>query len=387
MMVMIAIFIGSTMNANQVQILSAVKKDKTIDNATVIFQKIGESSVTIKSNAQGIATYDPLFKKMESSDTLMLIKKEGYSTLIAKCPCDGLTYALSPVMKNLDGMRIVLNWGSTPSDLDSHLVFPNNNIYFSSKNGNNANLDVDDTDSFGPETITIQKKIDGQKYVYAVHDYSDRNIKDTYNLGKSQATVRVYIGKTLIRTYRAQNGMIGNTWVVFGIDEDGAFHDIERYLQTDTDGKNVVKDLKPFIESKKFVKAANISINATNKAKQLNHKGERIYHEKKLEQAMYLFQDAINLDSEYGQAYSNLGLTYRRLGRDAESIWASRKAIELAHGKNKKTVQASSYYNIGRIYESQNKYQDALNNYKKALQLKEHSAYHQGIDRMKEKLK
>lgn len=34
-----------------------------------------------------------------------------------------MTYAISPVMTNLDGMRVVLSWGEKPFDLDSHLIF------------------------------------------------------------------------------------------------------------------------------------------------------------------------------------------------------------------------------------------------------------------------
>jgi hypothetical protein len=69
-----------------------------------------------------------------------------------------MTYALSPAMRNLDGMRIVLTWGERPADLDSHITYPGNHIFFRSKKGTDANLDVDDTTSFGPETITLERK-------------------------------------------------------------------------------------------------------------------------------------------------------------------------------------------------------------------------------------
>lgn len=34
-----------------------------------------------------------------------------------------MTYAISPAMTSLDGMRVVLSWGEKPFDLDSHLIF------------------------------------------------------------------------------------------------------------------------------------------------------------------------------------------------------------------------------------------------------------------------
>ncbi len=64
------------------------------------------------------------------SKVLLIIKKAGYSDLVARCPCAGLSYALSPVMKNLDGMRVVLTWGQRPRDLDLHVSYPQNHVYF-----------------------------------------------------------------------------------------------------------------------------------------------------------------------------------------------------------------------------------------------------------------
>ena len=76
---------------------------------------------------------------------------------------------------------------------------------------------------------------------------------------------------------------------------------------------------------------------------------------------MYAFQDAVNLYPSFGQAYSNLGLTYQKLDRTAEALWANRKAIELASGNTKARVQASSYYNIARIYEASGRWRTKPN--------------------------
>ena len=133
----------------------------------------------------------------------LIIKKDGYSNLVVKCPCDGLSYAISPVMdQNLDGMRIVLNWGAQPSDLDSHLVHPSTHVFFSDKQGDLANLDVDDTTSYGPETVTLEKKKTGVKYLYAVHNYTEGDKKGSLTLSNnSQAKVFVYVGSSLVRTF------------------------------------------------------------------------------------------------------------------------------------------------------------------------------------------
>lgn len=106
-----------------------------------------------------------------------------------------MTYALSPVMKNLDGMRIVLTSGRTPRDLDSHLSYPGNHIYFEHKVGRDANLNVDDMDSYGPETITINRKQLGESYVYSAQDYINLHLPNSPALSASEAKVLVYLGQ------------------------------------------------------------------------------------------------------------------------------------------------------------------------------------------------
>lgn len=130
----------STIN---IQILNAIVKDQVVSGANITLQKNGEQSVTAVTNSQGQASFPVKFA--DDQTTLLIVKKPGYSNLVVKCPCAGTTYAISPIMTSLDGMRIVLNWGANPLDLDSHLVFSNNHVYFSQTNGDHANLDVDDT--------------------------------------------------------------------------------------------------------------------------------------------------------------------------------------------------------------------------------------------------
>ncbi len=370
--------------AGEIKVLSAVVKDKAISGAEVIWQRNGESSQTASTNASGVATFPAMLAN--DNETTMIINKPGYSILVVKCPCDDLTYALSPVMQNLDGMRVVLTWGATPRDLDSHIVYPSNHIFFNAKQGKNANLDVDDTDRYGPETITLDKKHDGERYVYAVHDYTNGsdNRKNSTQLSYSQARVEVYVGQTMIRSYRVRPDVTATSWIVFGIDEHGAFHDINQYLSLSREG--LANHMKSLIQAPSFEDHSLLTPAIKQEAKRVNTQGEKLYHQKQLEQAMYKFQDAINLYPSYGQAYSNLGLTYMKLNRTAEALWANREAIKLASGSTKNRVQASSYYNIAKIYEKSGKWQQALDNYQNAKSLREHSAYDKGIERMHNKL-
>lgn len=367
-----------------VQILSAIVKDQTISGATVIIQKNGAQSVSAVSDDKGIATLNANF--VDDADTLLIVKKDGYSNLVAKCPCKGMTYAISPVMTNLDGLRIVLNWGETPSDLDSHIAYPNNHIFYQHKTGDshaNANLDVDDTTSYGPETITIEKKHAGESYVYAVHNFSEKTSPESDSLSKSNAKVFVYVGQTLVRSYYVPKNQKGNLWTIFRISGDGEFQDINTLKGTNVDPDKVLDSVSTYLNNNTQVAAQSVSATNQQSAKELNKQGEQAYHAGDIDGSISLYQSAIDLDPNYGQAYSNLGLAFQKANRTSEAIWANRKAIALASGNTASTVRASSYYNIAKIYETAGQYQDALTQYESAKREKTNPVYDKAIERVK----
>lgn len=367
-----------------VHILSAVVKDRSISDAAVIIQKNGAQSVTATTDAQGRATLNTDFNDAENA--LIIVKKAGYSNLVAKCPCKGMTYAISPTMKNLDGLRIVLNWGPEPNDLDSHTAFPKGHIYFQKRTGRagtDANLDVDDMDGFGPETITIEKKHPGEAYVYAVHDFSNKDRPQATELSRSNAKVLVYIGQSLVRTYYVPKSAEGNLWTVFRITADGEFQDINALKGTRVDPANVLDSVNTYLDASTQVAARSVSATESGDARGLNKSGEAAYHAGNLDQAIDFYRQAIDIDASYGQAYSNLGLAYQKAGRTAEAIWANRKAIALASGPTAATVRASSFYNIGKIYEGAGQFSDALTQYQSAKREKANPVYDKSIDRVK----
>jgi uncharacterized protein YfaP (DUF2135 family) len=77
-----------------------------------------------------------------------------------------------------------------------------------------ANLDVDDTTSYGPETITILKPIE-EYWVYAVHDYTNRNSADSSSMSYSEAYVTVFTGGRQVATFNIPVGETGTYWTVF----------------------------------------------------------------------------------------------------------------------------------------------------------------------------
>lgn len=99
---------------------------------------------------------------------------------------------------NAGQLRIVLDWGAEPKDLDSHLLGPASSggefhIYYSKRTYKEndtiiAGLDRDDQDGYGPETTTIYNPVGGL-YTFYVYNFGYAE-----GLTESGASVRVYTG-------------------------------------------------------------------------------------------------------------------------------------------------------------------------------------------------
>lgn len=195
-------------------LLGSAKTDTTsADGKFSISAPIGAYTVELVKSGYITAYYNVLSTPGNASSV-------GYDT----------TMSMTPVLPD-DEYRIVLTWGSTPSDLDSHLFYYKNgkqqfHVCYWNKvaylNGQKvANLDLDDTSSYGPETITITVDADlvenGELH-YCVHNYSGGSASA---LSDSGATVRIYRGNQLEKTYNITRNREGMVWHVFKIDENG----------------------------------------------------------------------------------------------------------------------------------------------------------------------
>jgi hypothetical protein len=118
-------------------------------------------------------------------------------------------------------VRIILNWGSRPDqvrDADSHLACPcgagTGHVYYQNRTHEAADhkveLDVDDTDWGGPETITLTRPVPGT-YIYWVHDFSG----PPATLGGSDAVVRVVVGSQEAGEFRVFKGVTRRAWRPF----------------------------------------------------------------------------------------------------------------------------------------------------------------------------
>jgi hypothetical protein len=137
-------------------------------------------------------------------------------------------FSMSPVLE-AGQTRMVLNWGPTPHDLDSHLLTPDiegstHHIYYGNVGSYTAvpyaKLDTDDIDGYGPETITISQAFAGT-YTYYIKNFNGASD----GLKNSNAVAQVYSGEscdaTIIEVTTDSDGLY---WYVCDI--DGATGDI-----------------------------------------------------------------------------------------------------------------------------------------------------------------
>ncbi len=213
-----------------------------IDNAKITVRKgwnktSGSSIETLYTDSNG--SFDI---EAESGNYTLYIEKEGFisnfiNITLVSGQSESLNGTLVPEGSSLPegDLRVVLTWGSTPSDLDSHMVGPTADggsyfhIYYGAKNyyydgTTYADLDLDDTTSYGPETTTIYQMNESGTYSFYVHDYSNSGYNSSTEMSYSGAKVLVYVGEQLYMTYNIPAGREGTLWHVFNY--DAATHSI-----------------------------------------------------------------------------------------------------------------------------------------------------------------
>lgn len=127
------------------------------------------------------------------------------------------------VLSRLQGegeTQMVLTWGETPSDLDSHLTGPDGqgstfHVYHGFRGSLTSTpfafLDVDDTSGFGPETMTIAQQFEGT-YCYYIYNFSG-----SPDISTSGASVDVMQNNAVVETFSVPTDQTGAYWTVFSM--------------------------------------------------------------------------------------------------------------------------------------------------------------------------
>ena len=188
-----------------------------VEAATINIEGIGEYT----SDMQGKVLIDPPADKTYA----LHFRKEGFIPATYNFEVEAGTifynrFSVSPVIE-FGALRMVLDWGRNPADLDLHLIkegdyhisYQNMHI---SKDGT-AKLDRDDLKGFGPETITVKNIDNNASYTCYIKNFSNKNSPNSKALSKSKARVQVYGNNQLLKSYTIRVDKKGTTWMVFTI--------------------------------------------------------------------------------------------------------------------------------------------------------------------------
>lgn len=175
---------------------------------------------TVWSDDQGSFS----FTLVQGATYRVKVEKSGYVTWEQDYTISGpvmVNASLVPTTLSSTEWKAVLTWGESPRDVDSHLVGIDGNsyhVFYGDKSaydddGNRiAWLDVDDTTSYGPETLTFNVTPNGT-YNYYLYNYSGEAALNT-----SGAMVKVYHNNQLVKTYQVPNDLPDyDRWEVFSV--------------------------------------------------------------------------------------------------------------------------------------------------------------------------
>ncbi len=177
-----------------------------------------------------------IFNNVPAGWYAITVSKTGYNSNYANVltygglTLDDKNISLSPVIGD-DEIRVILEWGKNPEDLDAHLTGPIPGSadrfhvsfaepHFIHNDKLHASLDHDSDTSYGPETITIYEETNGI-YTYSVHDWTNRVSGSSYALSNSSASVKIYRGTNLLETFHVPPNRVGTLWTVFEMENGG----------------------------------------------------------------------------------------------------------------------------------------------------------------------
>ncbi|MCF8364955.1 MAG: hypothetical protein K9H16_04190 [Bacteroidales bacterium] len=235
MLLFAALIFSSLTLIGQVDKMKDILEDETdTENFTMRFfnaldgQPIIDGNVSIvdagefKTDQEGKVK----FPRMDDQVLLMTFSADGFITTNIKTEIVAGTIfynrvSVSPEMA-LENVRIILDWGRNPDDLDAHLS-KDKKYHISYRNmkaseDGEARLDRDDRDGWGPETITIRETQTDAHYEFWVHDFTNQSKENSKKLSKSKAVIKVYANNELQHQISVPDDGRGNAWHVFTID-------------------------------------------------------------------------------------------------------------------------------------------------------------------------
>ncbi len=123
---------------------------------------VSEATLSVNNTSQTVTASGSV-----SEQQIMRCPAGGYENTIKlsvsgrNCGYDSTTYTCTPAAGEASDLWVRLTWDNTSSgsasttDIDLHVFEPGNEqVYFMDKTSDNGELDVDDTNGYGPENYT-----------------------------------------------------------------------------------------------------------------------------------------------------------------------------------------------------------------------------------------
>ena len=180
----------------------SIKDAVTCEALNGVMVKLGENVYKTDKNGQ---IKVPLPDTSTDKRVSIKMRKEGYIAADEKVMTVFGSYWNNLFLMSKDiplkSSRFVLSWGSTPQDLDLHLISDSAHISYRHKKNheNQIILDRDARKGYGPETITTQELNKDETYRVIVYKYtSGGNIND-------KGQVRIYADSKLNKVLRLPN--------------------------------------------------------------------------------------------------------------------------------------------------------------------------------------
>ena len=205
-----------------------------VEGATVTLTPVATGAIVTEStDYYGMATFDAIPPGYYD----LVVTAGGYVTSSRPIFVRSLrhvydTVVVAPIL--LEGtMRIILTWGESPRDLDSHLIVPGGfQVYYANRGTltayPHAQLDYDHTNGFGPETVTIvpadsegPSLLEGT-YSYYVFNYTKYAQGQATEIPASGAAVQVYMPDGSTHSFTPPAAGTSLWWHVFDLELDAA---------------------------------------------------------------------------------------------------------------------------------------------------------------------
>ncbi len=221
------LFISLSINAQQAD-SSSVRKElqiKLVDattgepvpNAKIMIESVGDFT----TDNVGQVT----FPQQPNGILKVIFQKNGFISAIYRIEIAYETIQrnrlmVSPLLED-NHYRFVLSWDKLPEDLDAHFTekksFHISYRYSRVLNDGTGQLERDDMDGYGPESINVSLIDLESEYLFYVTKYLSKKNPSTYPLYNSKATVWVYGNNRLLNVFQIPTSNKGDTWNVFKI--------------------------------------------------------------------------------------------------------------------------------------------------------------------------